>query len=207
MRVSLSMKKVIILIMVFMTLSACSQLGLSDTEPMDLSSIESQLESLDKKVEEQNATIENILIKHRTEMNERLNRIEEDIDSLMPEKSDNDSLVYTAIVPVNATLSGKLEAAIEEGETNIRIALISPDKYDIQETIYLIKDATIQIGEDIIGEILEYEVTRMGSVRAGSNLSLVEIEFTVTINGDVPKMYPATTEVFIYNFAREKHIG
>jgi len=71
MKVSLSMKKVIILIMVFMTLSACSQLGLSDTEPMDLSSIESQLESLDKKVEEQNATIENMLIKHRTEINEK----------------------------------------------------------------------------------------------------------------------------------------
>ncbi len=189
-----------------MTLSACSQLGFSDPEPIDLSSIESQLESLDKKVEEQNATIEKMLIKHRTEMNERFDGMEEDIDSLMTETSDNNSPVYTPIVPVNATLSGKLEAAIEEGETNIRIALISPDKYDIQETIYLIKDATIQIGEDIIGEILEYEVTGMGSIGYG-NLTLTRIEFTVTINGDVPKMYPATTEVFIYNFAREKHVG
>ena len=140
-------------------------------------------------------------------MNERFDGMEEDIDSLMTETSDNNSPVYTPIVPVNATLSGKLEAAIEEGETNIRIALISPDKYDSQETIYLIKDATIQIGEDIIGEILEYEVTRMSRIKAGIDLYLVEIEFTVTINGDVPKMYPATTEVFIYNFAREKHVG
>ena len=206
MKGSLSMKKVIIPIIVLMTLSACSQLGLSDTEPIDLSSIESQLESLHKKVEEQNATIEKMLIKHRTEMNESLDRMQEDIDSLMPEESDNNSPVYTAIVPVNATLSGKLESAIEEGETNIRIALISPDKYDTQETIYLIKDSTIQIGEDIIGEILEYEVARMSSIGAG-NLTLTEIEFTVTINGDISKIYPAATEVFIYNFAREKHIG
>ena len=189
-----------------MTLSACSQLGLSDTEPIDLSSIESQLESLHKKVEEQNATIEKMLIKHRTEMNESLDTMQEDMDSLMPEESDNNSPVYTPIDPVNATLSGKLEAAIEEGETNIRIALISPDKYDTQETIYLIKDSTIQIGEDIIGEILEYEVARMSSIGAG-NLTLTEIEFTVTINGDISKIYPAATEVFIYNFAREKHIG
>ncbi|MBS96613.1 MAG: hypothetical protein CL736_05790 [Chloroflexi bacterium] len=206
MKGSFSMKKVIIPIIILMTLSACSQLGFSDPEPIDLSSIESQLESLDKKVEEQNATIEKMLIKHRTEMNERFDGMEEDIDSLMTETSDNNSPVYTPIVPVNATLSGKLEAAIEEGETNIRIALISPDKYDSQETIYLIKDATIQIGEDIIGEILEYEVTGMGSIRYG-NLTLTRIEFTVTINGDISKIYPAATEVFIYNFAREKHVG
>ena len=206
MKGSFSMKKVIIPIIILTPLSACSQLGFSDPEPIDLSSIESQLESLDKKVEEQNATIEKMLIKHRTEMNERFDGMEEDIDSLMTETSDNNSPVYTPIVPVNATLSGKLEAAIEEGETNIRIALISPDKYDSQETIYLIKDATIQIGEDIIGEILEYEVTGMGSIRYG-NLTLTRIEFTVTINGDISKIYPAATEVFIYNFAREKHVG
>jgi len=55
------MKKLIVPIIILMTLSACSQLGLSTTEsaePVDLSGIESQLEALDKKIEEQSKKLD-----------------------------------------------------------------------------------------------------------------------------------------------------
>jgi len=58
------MKKLIVPIIILMTLSACSQLGLSSTEPtesaepVDLSGIESQLEALDKKIEEQSKKLD-----------------------------------------------------------------------------------------------------------------------------------------------------
>jgi hypothetical protein len=55
------MKKLIILSITLLTLSACSQLGLSSAEPaepVDLSGIESQLDALDKKIEEQNKKLD-----------------------------------------------------------------------------------------------------------------------------------------------------
>ena len=55
------MKKLIVPIIILMTLSACSQLGLSSAEPaepVDLSGIESQLDALDKKIEEQNKKLD-----------------------------------------------------------------------------------------------------------------------------------------------------
>ena len=55
-----------------MTLSACSQLGLSTTEPADLSGIETQLDALDEKIENQNTTLQ--------EQNNKLDAIEAKLD-------------------------------------------------------------------------------------------------------------------------------
>ena len=76
------MKKLIVPIVILMTLSACSQLGLSTTEsaePVDLSGIETQLDALDsqlsdldKKIEDQNNTLQ--------EQNNKLNAIEAKLD-------------------------------------------------------------------------------------------------------------------------------
>ena len=88
------MKKLIVPIVILMTLSACSQLGLStteSTEPVDLSGIEtqlgaldSQLSDLDKKIEDQNNTLQ--------EQNNKLNAIEAKLDKPVakpePEKKD-----------------------------------------------------------------------------------------------------------------------
>ena len=95
------MKKLIVPIVILMTLSACSQLGLSTTEsaePVDLSGIETQLgaldnqlsdldnhlDSLDKKIEDQNSTLQ--------EQNNKLNAIEAKLDKPVakpaPEKKD-----------------------------------------------------------------------------------------------------------------------
>ena len=88
------MKKLIVPIIILMTLSACSQLGLStteSTEPVDLSGIEtqlgaldSQLSDLDKKIEDQNNTLQ--------EQNNKLNAIEAKLDKPVakpkPEKKD-----------------------------------------------------------------------------------------------------------------------
>ena len=95
------MKKLFVPIVILMTLSACSQLGLSTTEsaePVDLSGIETQLgaldsqlsdldnqlDSLDKKIEDQNSTLQ--------EQNNKLNAIEAKLDKPVakpaPEKKD-----------------------------------------------------------------------------------------------------------------------
>tara|TARA_B110000263_G_scaffold11737_1_gene9938 strand:+ start:215 stop:970 length:756 start_codon:yes stop_codon:yes gene_type:complete len=76
------MKKLIVPIIILMTLSACSQLGLSTTEPaepVDLSGIETQLDvldnqldALDKKIEDQNTTLQ--------EQNNKLDAIEAKLD-------------------------------------------------------------------------------------------------------------------------------
>jgi Skp family chaperone for outer membrane proteins len=76
------MKKLIVPIIILMTLSACSQLGLSTTEPaepVDLSGIETQLDALDsqlgaldKKIEGQNTTLQ--------EQNNKLDAIEAKLD-------------------------------------------------------------------------------------------------------------------------------
>ena len=83
------MKKLIVPIIILMTLSACSQLGLSTTEPaepVDLSGIETQLgaldsqlsdldnqlDALDKKIEDQNTNLQ--------EQNNKLDAIEAKLD-------------------------------------------------------------------------------------------------------------------------------
>ena len=95
------MKKLIVPIVILMTLSACSQLGLSPTEsaePVDLSGIETQLgaldsqlsdldnqlDSLDKKIEIQNTTLQ--------EQNNKLNAIESKLDKPVakPEPENKD---------------------------------------------------------------------------------------------------------------------
>ena len=102
------MKKLIVPVVVLMTLSACSQLGLSPTEsaePVDLSGIETQLgaldsqlsaldsqlsdldnqlDSLDKKIENQNTTLQ--------EQNNKLNAIESKLEKPVakPEPENKD---------------------------------------------------------------------------------------------------------------------
>ena len=102
------MKKLIVPIVILMTLSACSQLGLSTTEsaePVDLSGIETQLgaldsqlsdldsqlsdldnqlDSLDKKIENQNTTLQ--------EQNNKLNAIESKLEKPVakPEPENKD---------------------------------------------------------------------------------------------------------------------
>ena len=119
------MKKLIVPIIILMTLSACSQLGLStteSTEPVDLSGIETQLgaldsqlsdldnqlDSLDKKIEDQNSTLQ--------EQNNKLNAIEAKLDKPVAKpKPENKDIPNNAEKPdpnygrtnTNPMISGK----------------------------------------------------------------------------------------------------
>ena len=64
------MKKLIVPIIILMTLSACSQLGLSSTEPtepVDLSGIESQLDTLEEKLDAINTKLDKPVAKPKPE--------------------------------------------------------------------------------------------------------------------------------------------
>ncbi|MBA66369.1 MAG: hypothetical protein CL756_00415 [Chloroflexi bacterium] len=126
------MKKLIVPIVILMTLSACSQLGLSTTEsaePVDLSGIETQLDALDsqlsdldKKIEDQNNTLQ--------EQNNKLNAIEAKLDKPAakpaPEKKD---------IPNNAEKPDP-----NYGRTNTNPMVVG-------------KPATINIGSDMMATL------------------------------------------------------
>ena len=211
------MKKLIVPIVILMTLSACSQLGLSTTEsaePVDLSGIETQLgaldsqlsdldnqlDSLDKKIEDQNSTLQ--------EQNNKLNAIEAKLDKPAakpaPEKKD---------IPNNAEKPDP-----NYGRTNTN-PMISG------------KPATINIGSDMMatldanlkGEIYEPKIyyslppsnptpewiifkgnKGIDSIRtmaAVTVTTLNDLEITFAANSEIDLPFKINPQVFMSNFA------
>ena len=211
------MKKLIVPIVILMTLSACSQLGLSTTEsaePVDLSGIETQLgaldsqlsdldnqlDSLDKKIEDQNSTLQ--------EQNNKLNAIEAKLDKPVakpaPEKKD---------IPNNAEKPDP-----NYGRTNTN-PMISG------------KPATINIGSDMMatldanlkGEMYEPKIyysfppsmatpqwitfkgnKGIDSIRtlaAVTVTTLNDLEITFAANSEIDLPFKINPQVFMSNFA------
>ena len=204
------MKKLIVPIVILMTLSACSQLGLSTTEsaePVDLSGIETQLDALDsqlsdldKKIEDQNNTLQ--------EQNNKLNAIEAKLDKPAakpaPEKKD---------IPNNAEKPDP-----NYGRTNTN-PMISG------------KPATINIGSDMMatldanlkGEIYEPKIyyslppsnptpewiifkgnKGIDSIRtmaAVTVTTLNDLEITFPADSEIDLPFKINPQVFMSNFA------
>ena len=211
------MKKLIVPIVILMTLSACSQLGLSTTEsaePVDLSGIETQLgaldnqlsdldnhlDSLDKKIEDQNSTLQ--------EQNNKLNAIEAKLDKPVakpaPEKKD---------IPNNAEKPDP-----NYGRTNTNPMVVG-------------KPATINIGSDMMatldanlkGEIYEPKIyyslppsmatpqwiifkgnKGIDSIRtmaAVTVTTLNDLEITFPADSEIDLPFKINPQVFMSNFA------
>ena len=211
------MKKLFVPIVILMTLSACSQLGLSTTEsaePVDLSGIETQLgaldsqlsdldnqlDSLDKKIEDQNSTLQ--------EQNNKLNAIEAKLDKPVakpaPEKKD---------IPNNAEKPDP-----NYGRTNTNPMVVG-------------KPATINIGSDMMatldanlkGEMYEPKIyyslppsmatpqfiifkgnKGIDSIRtlaAVTVTTLNDLEITFAANSEIDLPFKINPQVFMSNFA------
>ena len=211
------MKKLFVPIVILMTLSACSQLGLSTTEsaePVDLSGIETQLgaldsqlsdldnqlDSLDKKIEDQNSTLQ--------EQNNKLNAIEAKLDKPVakpaPEKKD---------IPNNAEKPDP-----NYGRTNTNPMVVG-------------KPATINIGSDMMatldanlkGEMYEPKIyyslppsmatpqfiifkgnKGIDSIRtlaAVTVTTLNDLEITFPANSEIDLPFKINPQVFMSNFA------
>ena len=204
------MKKLIVPIVILMTLSACSQLGLSTTEsaePVDLSGIETQLDALDsqlsdldKKIEDQNNTLQ--------EQNNKLNAIEAKLDKPAakpaPEKKD---------IPNNAEKPDP-----NYGRTNTNPMVVG-------------KPATINIGSDMMatldanlkGEMYEPKIyysfppsmatpqwitfkgnKGIDSIRtmaAVTVTTLNDLEITFPADSEIDLPFKINPQVFMSNFA------
>ena len=204
------MKKLFVPIVILMTLSACSQLGLSTTEsaePVDLSGIETQLDALDsqlsdldKKIEDQNSTLQ--------EQNNKLNAIEAKLDKPVakpaPEKKD---------IPNNAEKPDP-----NYGRTNTN-PMISG------------KPATINIGSDMMatldanlkGEMYEPKIyyslppsnptpewiifkgskgiDSITTMAAATVTTLNDLEITFAAGSEIDLPFKINPQVFMSNFA------
>jgi hypothetical protein len=161
------MKKLIILSITLLTLSACSQLGLSSAEPaepVDLSGIESQLDALDKKIEEQNKKLD-----------VRLDVIEAKLDKPVAKPKPDAKPKPENIQPV-ATVEAQEEKDCSQGNGTAQNPLVSnteenPCKYRLEIT----KQGVIFpfINENIIVDEIHY------------NRGNITIEFVSSIDADL----------------------
>lgn len=211
------MKKLIVPIVILMTLSACSQLGLSTTEsaePVDLSGIETQLgaldsqlsdldnqlDSLDKKIEDQNSTLQ--------EQNNKLNAIEAKLDKPVakpaPEKKD---------IPNNA----------EKPDPNYGRTNTNPMVVGKPVTINLGSDTMATLDANLKGEIYEPKIyyslppsmathqfiifkgnKGIDSIRtlaAVTVTTLNDLEITFAANSEIDLPFKINPQVFMSNFA------
>ena len=211
------MKKLFVPIVILMTLSACSQLGLSTTEsaePVDLSGIETQLgaldsqlsdldnqlDSLDKKIEDQNSTLQ--------EQNNKLNAIEATLDKPVakpaPEKKD---------IPNNA----------EKPDPNYGRTNTNPMVVGKPVTINLGSDTMATLDANLKGEIYEPKIyyslppsmatpqfiifkgnKGIDSIRtlaAVTVTTLNDLEITFAANSEIDLPFKINPQVFMSNFA------
>ena len=211
------MKKLFVPIVILMTLSACSQLGLSTTEsaePVDLSGIETQLgaldsqlsdldnqlDSLDKKIEDQNSTLQ--------EQNNKLNAIEAKLDKPVakpaPEKKD---------IPNNA----------EKPDPNYGRTNTNPMVVGKPVTINLGSDTMATLDANLKGEIYEPKIyyslppsmatpqfiifkgnKGIDSIRtlaAVTVTTLNDLEITFAANSEIDLPFKINPQVFMSNFA------
>ena len=211
------MKKLIVPIVILMTLSACSQLGLSPTEsaePVDLSGIETQLgaldsqlsdldnqlDSLDKKIEDQNSTLQ--------EQNNKLNAIEAKLDKPVakpaPEKKD---------IPNNA----------EKPDPNYGRTNTNPMVVGKPVTINLGSDTMATLDANLKGEMYEPKIyyslppsmatpqfiifkgnKGIDSIRtlaAVTVTTLNDLEITSPADSDIDLPFKINPQVFTSNFA------
>ena len=211
------MKKLIVPIVILMTLSACSQLGLSTTEsaePVDLSGIETQLgaldsqlsdldnqiDSLDKKIEDQNSTLQ--------EQNNKLNAIEAKLDKPVakpaPEKKD---------IPNNA----------EKPDPNYGRTNTNPMVVGKPVTINLGSDTMATLDANLKGEMYEPKIyyslppsmatpqfiifkgnKGIDSIRtlaAVTVTTLNDLEITFPANSEIDLPFKINPQVFMSNFA------
>lgn len=211
------MKKLIVPIVILMTLSACSQLGLSTTEsaePVDLSGIETQLgaldsqlsdldnqlDSLDKKIEDQNSTLQ--------EQNNKLNAIEAKLDKPAakpaPEKKD---------IPNNA----------EKPDPNYGRTNTNPMVVGKPVTINLGSDTMATLDANLKGEMYEPKIyyslppsmatpqfiifkgnKGIDSIRtlaAVTVTTLNDLEITFAANSEIDLPFKINPQVFMSNFA------
>ena len=211
------MKKLIVPIVILMTLSACSQLGLSTTEsaePVDLSGIETQLgaldsqlsdldnqlDSLDKKIEDQNSTLQ--------EQNNKLNAIEAKLDKPVakpaPEKKD---------IPNNA----------EKPDPNYGRTNTNPMVVGKPVTINLGSDTMATLDANLKGEMYEPKIyyslppsmatpqfiifkgnKGIDSIRtlaAVTVTTLNDLEITFAANSEIDLPFKINPQVFMSNFA------
>ena len=211
------MKKLFVPIVILMTLSACSQLGLSPTEsaePVDLSGIETQLgaldsqlsdldnqlDSLDKKIEDQNSTLQ--------EQNNKLNAIEAKLDKPVakpaPEKKD---------IPNNA----------EKPDPNYGRTNTNPMVVGKPVTINLGSDTMATLDANLKGEMYEPKIyyslppsmatpqfiifkgnKGIDSIRtlaAVTVTTLNDLEITFAANSEIDHPFKINPQVFMSNFA------
>ena len=211
------MKKLFVPIVILMTLSACSQLGLSTTEsaePVDLSGIETQLgaldsqlsdldnqlDSLDKKIEDQNSTLQ--------EQNNKLNAIEAKLDKPVakpaPEKKD---------IPNNA----------EKPDPNYGRTNTNPMVVGKPVTINLGSDTMATLDANLKGEMYEPKIyyslppsmatpqfiifkgnKGIDSIRtlaAVTVTTLNDLEITFAANSEIDLPFKINPQVFMSNFA------
>ena len=211
------MKKLFVPIVILMTLSACSQLGLSTTEsaePVDLSGIETQLgaldsqlsdldnqlDSLDKKIEDQNSTLQ--------EQNNKLNAIEAKLDKPVakpaPEKKD---------IPNNA----------EKPDPNYGRTNTNPMVVGKPVTINLGSDTMATLDANLKGEMYEPKIyyslppsmatpqfiifkgnKGIDSIRtlaAVTVTTLNDLEITFPANSEIDLPFKINPQVFMSNFA------
>ena len=211
------MKKLFVPIVILMTLSACSQLGLSTTEsaePVDLSGIETQLgaldsqlsdldnqlDSLDKKIEDQNSTLQ--------EQNNKLNAIEATLDKPVakpaPEKKD---------IPNNA----------EKPDPNYGRTNTNPMVVGKPVTINLGSDTMATLEANLKGEMYEPKIyyslppsmatpqfiifkgnKGIDSIRtlaAVTVTTLNDLEITFAANSEIDLPFKINPQVFMSNFA------
>lgn len=211
------MKKLIVPIVILMTLSACSQLGLSTTEsaePVDLSGIETQLgaldsqlsdldnqlDSLDKKIEDQNSTLQ--------EQNNKLNAIEAKLDKPVakpaPEKKD---------IPNNA----------EKPDPNYGRTNTNPMVVGKPVTINLGSDTMATLDANLKGEMYEPKIyyslppsmatpqfiifkgnKGIDSIRtlaAVTVTTLNDLEITFPADSEIDLPFKINPQVFMSNFA------
>ena len=211
------MKKLFVPIVILMTLSACSQLGLSTTEsaePVDLSGIETQLgaldsqlsdldnqlDSLDKKIEDQNSTLQ--------EQNNKLNAIEAKLDKPVakpaPEKKD---------IPNNA----------EKPDPNYGRTNTNPMVVGKPVTINLGSDTMATLDANLKGEMYEPKIyyslppsmatpqfiifkgnKGIDSIRtlaAVTVTTLNDLEITFPADSEIDLPFKINPQVFMSNFA------
>ena len=204
------MKKLFVPIVILMTLSACSQLGLSTTEsaePVDLSGIETQLDALDsqlsdldKKIEDQNNTLQ--------EQNNKLNAIEAKLDKPAakpaPEKKD---------IPNNA----------EKPDPNYGRTNTNPMVVGKPVTINLGSDTMATLDANLKGEMYEPKIyyslppsnptpewiifkgskgiDSITTMAAATVTTLNDLEITFAANSEIDLPFKINPQVFMSNFA------
>ena len=211
------MKKLIVPVVVLMTLSACSQLGLSTTEsakPVDLSGIETQLgaldsqlsdldnqlDSLDKKIEDQNSTLQ--------EQNNKLNAIESKLEKPVAKpKPENKDIPNNPEKPdpnygrtnTNPMISGK-PATINIG-SDMMATLDANLKGEMYEPkIYYSLPPSNPTPEWIIFKGSK-GIDSITTMAAATVTTLNDLEITFAAGSEIDLPFKINPQVFMSNFA------